>query len=151
MKCPYCDFRKDRVVDSRESKEGDLIRRRRECLNCKRRFTSYEKIEHLPLMVIKKGGSRETFQKEKILRGLLRACEKRPVSPQQLEEIIESVEKCLTDSPGREIPSSLIGKMIMDQLRALDKVAYVRFASVYLDFKSVEEFMGELNQLLAKN
>jgi len=151
MKCPYCDHRKDRVVDSRESKEGALIRRRRECLSCKRRFTSYERIESLPSMVIKKDGSRETFQKDKIQRGLLRACEKRPVSTQHLDSIIESVEKCLADSADREIPSSLIGQMIMEQLRALDKVAYVRFASVYLDFKSVEEFMEELNELLAKS
>lgn len=151
MKCPYCDHRKDKVVDSRESREGDHIRRRRECLNCRRRFTTYEKTEHLPFMVIKKGGNRETFQKEKILRGLLRACEKRPVSTQQLDGIIESVEKRLADAADREIPSSLIGQIIMQQLRALDKVAYVRFASVYLDFKSVEEFMQELNQLLAKN
>jgi transcriptional repressor NrdR len=151
MRCPYCDHRKDKVVDSRESKEGDLIRRRRECLNCQRRFTSYEKIEHLPFMVIKKGGNRESFQKEKILRGLLRACEKRPVSTQQLDNIIDSIEKHLADCSDREIPSSLIGQMIMEQLRALDKVAYVRFASVYLDFKSAEEFMQELNQLLARN
>lgn len=151
MRCPYCDHRKDKVVDSRESKEGDLIRRRRECLNCQRRFTSYEKIEHLPFMVIKKGGNRESFQKEKILRGLLRACEKRPVSTQQLDNIIDSIEKHLADCNDREIPSSLIGQMIMEQLRALDKVAYVRFASVYLDFKSAEEFMQELNQLLARN
>lgn len=151
MKCPYCEHRKDKVVDSRESKEGDLIRRRRECLSCQRRFTSYEKIEHLPYMVVKKGGNRESFQKEKLLGGLMRACEKRPVSPQQLDNIIDSVEKHLADSPDREIPSSLIGQMIMDQLRALDKVAYVRFASVYLDFKSAEEFMQELNQLLSKS
>lgn len=151
MRCPYCDHRKDKVVDSRESKEGSLIRRRRECLNCHRRFTSYEKIEHLPFMVIKKGGDRESYQKEKLLRGLLRACEKRPVSPQQLDEIIDSVENNLADSIGREIPSSHIGQMIMEQLRVLDKVAYVRFASVYLDFKSAEEFMQELNQLLSRN
>ena len=151
MRCPFCDHRKDRVVDSRESKEGDIIRRRRECLNCRRRFTSYEKIEHLPFMVVKKDGNRETFQKEKVLRGLLRACEKRPVSAQQLDSIIESVEKRLADSTDRGIASSVIGQMIMEQLRSLDKVAYVRFASVYLDFKSVEEFMQELNQLLAKN
>ena len=151
MKCPYCDNRKDRVVDSRESKEGNLIRRRRECLNCSRRFTSYEKIESLPFMVVKKGGNRETFQKEKVLGGLWPACEKRPVSSQQLEAIIDSVEQRLADSPDREIPSSLIGQIIMDQLRTLDKVAYVRFASVYLDFKSAEEFMEELNQLLSKS
>ena len=151
MRCPYCDHRKDKVVDSRESKEGALIRRRRECLNCQRRFTSYERIEHLPYMVVKKGGDRESYQKEKLLRGLLRACEKRPVSPQQLDDIIDSVEKHLADSIGREIPSSEIGQMIMEQLRVLDKVAYVRFASVYLDFKSAEEFMQELNQLLSRN
>ena len=151
MKCPYCENRKDKVVDSRESKEGDLIRRRRECLNCNRRFTSYEKIEHLPFMVVKKDGSRETFQKEKVSGGLLRACEKRPVSSQQLEAIIDSVEQRLANSPDREMPSSQIGQIIMEQLRALDKVAYVRFASVYLDFKSAEEFMEELNQLLSKS
>jgi transcriptional repressor NrdR len=151
MRCPYCDHRKDKVVDSRESKEGSLIRRRRECLNCQRRFTTYERIEHLPFMVVKKGGDRESYQKEKLLRGLLRACEKRPVSPQQLDGIIDSVEKHLADSIDREIPSSEIGKMIMEQLRVLDKVAYVRFASVYLDFKSAEEFMQELNQLLSRS
>lgn len=151
MRCPYCDHRKDKVVDSRESKEGALIRRRRECLNCQRRFTTYERIEHLPYMVVKKGGDRESYQKEKLLRGLLRACEKRPVSPQQLDDIIDSVEKHLADSIDREIPSSEIGQMIMEQLRVLDKVAYVRFASVYLDFKSAEEFMQELNQLLSRN
>jgi len=151
MRCPYCDHRKDKVVDSRESKEGALIRRRRECLNCQRRFTSYERIEHLPYMVVKKGGDRESYQKEKLLRGLLRACEKRPVSPQQLDDIIDSVEKHLADSIDREIPSSEIGQMIMEQLRVLDKIAYVRFASVYLDFKSAEEFMQELNQLLSRN
>lgn len=151
MRCPYCDFHKDRVVDSRESKEGRSIRRRRECSQCGRRFTSYERIEQIPYMVIKKGGHRETFQRSKILRGLLRACEKRPVSPQQLEELIDAVEQRLTDSSAREISSLEIGQFLMDKLKRIDKVAYVRFASVYLDFKDVQEFMDEISHLVQAN
>jgi transcriptional repressor NrdR len=148
MLCPYCEHGNDRVVDSREARDGRAIRRRRECLSCKRRFTTYETIEDIPYMVIKKGGQREPFDRSKILRGVMRACEKRPVSPQQLEEIAEAVEQRVIEAPSREITSLEIGRVIMDRLKVIDKVAYVRFASVYLDFKSVHEFMDEISQLV---
>lgn len=148
MLCPYCEHGNDRVVDSREARDGRAIRRRRECLSCKRRFTTYETIEDIPYMVIKKGGQREPFDRSKILRGVMRACEKRPVSPQQLEEIAEAVEQRVIEAPSREITSLEIGRLIMDRLKMIDKVAYVRFASVYLDFKSVHEFMDEISQLV---
>ncbi|UCF39118.1 MAG: transcriptional repressor NrdR [Acidobacteriota bacterium] len=151
MQCPFCNHERDRVVDSRESRERSAIRRRRECMSCGRRFTTYERIEDIPYMVIKKEGHREPFERPKILRGLLRACEKRPVSPQQLEELVDSVEKHLMDSPDREISSIEIGQLVMSRLRQLDKVAYIRFASVYLDFKTVQEFMDELSQLVQSN
>ena len=151
MRCPYCDHHKDRVVNSRESKDGRSIRRRRECLKCGRRFTSYERIEQIPHMVVKKGGQRESFDRTKVLRGLLRACEKRPVSPQQLEELVDGVERILMDSPDREITSMEIGQHLMTELRKIDKVAYVRFASVYLDFKDVREFMDEISHLVKPN
>lgn len=148
MRCPYCGHLQDKVVDSRESKEGDSIRRRRECLLCGRRFTSYERIDEIPYMVIKKDGRRETFERSKIMNGLLRACEKRPISAGQLEAIVSEVEKCVQDSPDRELSTSEIGKIIMKRLKALDKVAYVRFASVYLEFEDVSEFMNELKALV---
>jgi len=151
MRCPYCDFPKDRVVDSRESKEGTSIRRRRECLACGRRFTSYERVEQIPHMVVKKGGQRESFQRAKVLGGLLRACEKRPISPQQLEELVNGVEKQVMDSQDREITSIEIGQYLMKKLKQIDKVAYVRFASVYLDFKDVREFMDEISHLVQPN
>ena len=148
MKCPFCGFLEDKVVDSRESKDGDSIRRRRECLECGRRFTSYERIDEIPYMVIKKDGKRETFERNKILSGLLRACEKRPISAAQLESIVDDVEKTVQDTADRELSTTDIGKLIMKRLKALDKVAYVRFASVYLEFEDVSEFMTELKYLV---
>ena len=148
MKCPFCGHPEDKVVDSRESKEGQAIRRRRECLSCKRRFTTYERLDEIPYMIVKKDNRREKFDRQKILSGLLRACEKRPVSMNQLEAIVNEAEGFFAESTDRERPSSEIGQLLMDRLRALDKVAYVRFASVYLDFKDIKEFMDELKGLL---
>ncbi|HTK37016.1 MAG TPA: transcriptional regulator NrdR [Pyrinomonadaceae bacterium] len=148
MRCPFCSHIEDKVVDSRESKEGDSIRRRRECLSCGRRFTSYERIDEIPYMVVKKGGRREIFDRNKVLAGLLRACEKRPISVAQLEAIVDDVEKTVQDSTDWELVTSEIGKIIMRRLKALDKVAYVRFASVYLEFEDVSEFMSELKNLV---
>jgi transcriptional repressor NrdR len=148
MKCPFCGHLQDKVVDSRESKEGDAIRRRRQCLDCKRRFTSYERIDEIPYMVVKKDGRRERFDRQKVLAGLLKACEKRPVSMIQLEAIADNAEMMVQDSSEREVTTSSLGEMIMRELKNLDKVAYVRFASVYLDFKDVQEFMSELKELL---
>lgn len=148
MKCPFCGHPEDKVVDSREGKEHQAIRRRRECLACKRRFTTYERVDEIPYMVVKKDGRREKFDRQKILAGLLRACEKRPVSMTRLEEIVNGAEALVIDAPDREVPSREIGELLMTRLRDLDKVAYVRFASVYLDFKDVKEFMDELKDLL---
>ena len=148
MKCPFCGHLQDKVVDSRESKEGDAIRRRRQCLECKRRFTSYERIDEIPYMVVKKDGRRERFDRQKVLAGLLKACEKRPVSMIQLETIADTAEVMVQDSSEREVTTTRLGEMIMNELKNLDKVAYVRFASVYLDFKDVQEFMSELKELL---
>ena len=148
MKCPFCGHLEDKVVDSRESREGDVIRRRRECLDCTRRFTSYERIDEIPYMVVKKEGSREKFERQKVLGGLLKACEKRPVSIGQLESIVNEIESYVQESSERERATSEIGEMLMERLRKLDKVAYVRFASVYLDFKDIKEFMSELRELL---
>ena len=148
MKCPFCGFVNDKVVDSRESKEAESIRRRRECLQCNKRFTTYERIDEIPYMVVKKDGRREKFERQKVLNGLLRACEKRPVSMGKLEQIVNEAEAFVVDSAERERKSSEIGELIMNRLRKLDKVAYVRFASVYLDFKDVQEFMTELKDLL---
>ena len=148
MKCPFCGNLEDKVVDSRESREGDVIRRRRECLDCGRRFTSYERIDEIPYMVVKKDGSREKFDRQKLLAGLLKACEKRPVSITQLEGIVNEVEYFVQEANDRERSTEEIGEMLMERLRKLDKVAYVRFASVYLDFKDIKEFMAELRELL---
>jgi transcriptional repressor NrdR len=150
MKCPYCGHVKDRVVDSRESRDGDSIRRRRHCMNCSRRFTSYERIDEIPHMVIKKDGGRERFDRNKILSGLLKACEKRPVSLTQLEKIVDQVEQRVQESPERELESGIIGRVLLSELRRLDKVAYLRFASVYLEFEDVTEFMTEINELFEK-
>ena len=147
MRCPFCSSRKDRVIDSRESKEGSAIRRRRQCHHCGRRFTSYERIEEVPHRVIKKGGERERFDRSKILTGLLKACEKRPVASRRLEQIVEEVEHRLLESSDRELTSREIGQNLMERLRQLDKVAYLRFASVYLEFKDVREFMKEIEHL----
>ncbi|MBI4459734.1 MAG: transcriptional repressor NrdR [Acidobacteria bacterium] len=148
MKCPFCGRSKDKVVDSRESKEGQSIRRRRECLACKRRYTTYERVDEVPYMIVKKDGRRELFERQKVLAGLLRACEKRPVSMNQLEEIVNEVEAKAVDSLDRELSSQAIGELLMNRLRDLDKVAYVRFASVYLDFKDVNQFLDDLKDLL---
>jgi len=148
MKCPFCDHLHDKVVDSRESKEGDAIRRRRECLACERRFTTYERIDEVPYMVIKKDGRREKFDRQKVLGGLLKACEKRPVSMARLAELVNRVESKVSDSPDREISTTEIGELLMDSLRELDKIAYVRFASVYRDFQDEQAFFDELKALM---
>jgi transcriptional repressor NrdR len=148
MRCPFCTEIEDKVVDSREAKDGDLIRRRRECLGCGRRFTTYERIDEIPYMVVKKDGRRERFERSKIMSGLMRAGEKRPISSVQLEEIVDKVEKYVQDSSDRERPTSELGKIMMKELKKLDKVAYVRFASVYLEFEDVSEFMKELKYLV---
>jgi len=150
MKCPYCGSLKDRVVDSRESREGDSIRRRRQCLNCTRRFTSYERTDDIPYMVVKKDGGRERFDRSKILKGLMTACEKRPVGLPQLEKIVDQVEAMVQESNERELESVVIGKTLLAELRRLDMVAYLRFASVYLAFDDVREFVTEINALLKK-
>ncbi|HXX71035.1 MAG TPA: transcriptional regulator NrdR [Candidatus Acidoferrum sp.] len=148
MKCPFCAHLDDKVIDSREARTGDMIRRRRECLKCSRRFTTYERIDEIPYMVIKKDGRREKFDRQKILQGLLKACEKRPVPVGKLEAIVDQAEAFVSEAVDRERTTTEIGELLMAQLKKLDKVAYVRFASVYLDFKDVKEFMDELKGLL---
>jgi transcriptional repressor NrdR len=147
VKCPYCGHLGDKVVDSRESKEGEVIRRRRECLDCGRRFTSYERIDEIPYMVVKKDGRRERFERQKLVAGLLKACEKRPVRVSALEDVADNVEAALQEKPEREISTEEIGAHVMEALRQLDKVAYVRFASVYRNFRDIDEFKHELNDL----
>jgi transcriptional repressor NrdR len=147
MKCPYCGALDDKVIDSRESQEGEVIRRRRECTKCTRRFTTYERLEQLPYMVVKKDGRREPFDRVKVLNGLLKACEKRPVSPSKLEDIANEIERFVQESKERERPTVKIGELLMRRLKQLDQVAYVRFASVYKDFKDVSEFLNELKTL----
>jgi transcriptional repressor NrdR len=151
VKCPFCGHQDDKVIDSREARVGDLIRRRRECLKCNRRFTTYERIDEIPYMVIKKDGRREKFDRQKLLQGLLKACEKRPVSVNKLEAIVDETEAYVSEAPDRERTTSEIGTLLMGHLKKLDKVAYVRFASVYLDFKDVKEFMDELKGLLKEH
>jgi transcriptional repressor NrdR len=148
VKCPFCSHTDDKVVDSREGRAGDLIRRRRECLKCGRRFTTYERIDEIPYMIVKKDGRREKFDRHKILQGLLKACEKRPVATPKLEALVDEVERFVLESPDRERSTTEVGELLMTRLRKLDKVAYVRFASVYMDFKDVKEFMSELKGLL---
>ena len=148
MKCPFCQHLEDKVVDSRESKEGEVIRRRRECLSCGKRFTSYERIDQIPHLVVKKDGRREPFDREKVLSGLLKACQKRPVPVKVLEGIVDRVEAMIHETPDREVPAEKVGEVLMDRLRELDKVAFVRFASVYRDFKDVDQFMATLKGLL---
>jgi transcriptional repressor NrdR len=148
MKCPFCNHIEDKVVDSRESREGDAIRRRRQCLGCERRFTTYERIDEVPYMVIKKDGRREKFDRQKVLSGLLKAAEKRPISMARLAELVDQVEAKVTDSADREISTIEIGEMLMDALRDLDKIAYVRFASVYRDFQDEQAFFNELKNLM---
>ena len=150
MKCPYCGFRESKVVDSRPADEGSSIRRRRECLSCEKRFTTYETMESLPMVVIKKDGSRQTFDRRKVLNGMIRACEKRPVSVADLERMTDEIEQSLQNSLEREVSTVLIGEQVMDKLKSVDEVAYVRFASVYRQFKDINTFMSELNKLLAE-
>ena len=151
MKCPFCGTIDDKVVDSREGSAGELIRRRRQCLKCDRRFTTYERIDEVPYMVIKKDGRRERFDRKKILQGLLKACEKRPVAVAKLEALVDEAEKFVSESNERERTTTEIGELLMSRLKKHDKVAYVRFASVYLDFKDVKEFMAELKGLLREH
>jgi len=148
MKCPFCGHLDDKVVDSRESKEGNAIRRRRECAECGRRFTSYERIDEIPFMVVKKDGTRERFGRQKVIAGVLKACEKRPVSVSALEAVADRIESTLQDRPEKEISTQEIGGLVMEELKNLDKVAYVRFASVYRHFRDIGEFMDELKLLL---
>ena len=148
MKCPFCGRLGDKVVDSRESREGEVIRRRRECQDCGRRFTSYERIDEIPYMVVKKDGSRERFDRQKVTLGMLKACEKRPVSVASVEAIADRVETMLQERPEKEVPTDEVGAFVMEELKHLDKVAYVRFASVYRHFRDIGEFMTELRDLL---
>jgi len=150
VNCPFCGNIEDKVVDSRVSSEGECIRRRRECLKCQRRFTTYEYIEKMPLMVIKKDGRREPFDKKKVLSGLLRACEKRPISMQTIESLVDSIERKLQRDYEREVSNADIGELVMKHLQKTDEVAYVRFASVYRQFKDINQFLGELKELLSK-
>jgi transcriptional repressor NrdR len=148
MKCPQCAFEEDKVVDSRTTKEGEAIRRRRECLKCGHRFTTYEYIERVPMMVVKKDGRREEYSREKLLSGLLKACEKRPVSREQIERVIDDIETVLFAKFKNEVKSTEIGNLVVDRLQSLDEVAYVRFASVYRQFKDINQFMSEVKVLL---
>ncbi len=150
MKCPFCGYKEDKVVDSRATQDEIAIRRRRECLRCGKRFTTYEYIEDVSLMVIKKDGQRQAFDRKKILAGIMRACEKRPVSMDKMEEIVTQVERAIQKKPDREVSSSRIGELVMEKLKAIDDVAYVRFASVYRQFKDVSQFMAELKDMLNK-
>ncbi|MCU1338972.1 MAG: ATP-cone domain protein [Bryobacterales bacterium] len=147
MTCPFCRHRQDRVIDSRESKEGDLIRRRRECLKCHRRFTTYERSDEIPYMVVKRDGRRERFDRQKVLEGLLRACEKRPIPIAKLAEVVDAVESALAENPDREVSTAAVGELVLERLKKLDKIAYVRFASVYRDFQDAESFLVELKDL----
>lgn len=150
MRCPYCNFLESKVIDSRRTEDEYEIRRRRECISCGQRFTTYEKVEKLPLVVVKKNGAREIFDRGKILNGLIRACEKRPIAFDKLENLVDDVEKHLRNSLDREVPTSYIGELVMEGLRSLDEVAYVRFASVYRQFSDVSNFLKELEKLVDK-
>ncbi|MBL8231527.1 MAG: transcriptional repressor NrdR [Bryobacterales bacterium] len=150
MKCPFCGFLEDKVIDSRESKEGDAIRRRRQCLQCEKRFTTYERIDEVPYMVVKKDGRREKFDRQKVLTGLIKACEKRPIGMGKLAELVDGVEGKLIEANEREITTTEIGELLIDRLREIDKIAYVRFASVYRDFQDVEAFLTELKDIIQK-
>ncbi len=148
MNCPYCNFPESKVIDSRPTDEGNSIRRRRECEKCKKRFTTYEKIEDIPLMVIKKDGNRESFDRNKIINGIIKACEKRPISFNEIEKIVVNIEISINKSMVREVESEKIGELVMDKLREIDEVAYVRFASVYRHFKDINTFLQELEKIL---
>ena len=149
MKCPYCGYSESKVIDSRPTEEGSSIRRRRECLSCKKRFTTYETVESLPMVVVKKDGSRQSFDRRKVLGGMIRACEKRPVSLAELEKIADEIEQELQNGMDREVSTAQIGELVMTRLKKVDEVAYVRFASVYRQFKDIDTFMSELSKLLA--
>ncbi len=151
MKCPYCSYHDSRVVDSRPTEDGESIRRRRECSSCGKRFTTYEKIEEIPVRVIKKDGNRQAYDRNKVLRGIVRSCEKRPVTSEQIEKIIEDIEKVIYNSANREITSTEIGELVMSKLKKVDEVSYVRFASVYRQFKDLNSFMEELKKILNEN
>ncbi len=151
MKCPYCSYHESKVIDSRPTDEGNMIRRRRECIKCARRFTTYEKVENMPLMVVKKDKNMEPFNREKLLNGLLKACEKRPISIEVLETIVDDIEAQVGNSLIREITSKELGEMVMDRLKELDDIAYVRFASVYRQFKDINTFINELQKLMKNN
>ena len=148
MKCPHCGYQESKVVDSRHSEDGTSIRRRRECLKCQKRFTTYETVESLPIIVVKRDNSRQSFDRNKIMNGMIRACEKRPVSAQDLENVVKEIENLVQNSLEREITSEYIGELVMERLKPLDEVAYVRFASVYRQFKDIHSFMQELNKIL---
>lgn len=149
MKCPYCGYPESKVIDTRPTDEGERIRRRRECLQCGKRFTSYEVVETTPVMVIKKDGSREVFNRDKLLRGVMKSCEKRPVTLAQLDELVAEIDSELQNRLEREVPSSVIGELVMEKLKRVDQVAYVRFASVYREFKDINSFLEELKEILA--
>jgi len=151
MKCPFCGYSESKVVDSRPAEEGATIRRRRECLSCQKRFTTYEIMERLPLIVVKKDGSRQTFDKQKLINGILRSCEKRPVALADIQAVADEIEQELQNSLEREIASSEVGEMVMNGIKTLDEVAYVRFASVYRQFRDINTFMDELNKLLQED
>ncbi len=150
MKCPFCAHPEDKVVDSREGKEGRVVRRRRECLSCSRRFTTYERVDEIPFMVVKKDGRREPFDRNKLLTGLVKACEKRPVPMSSLENVVDEIENLMQESPEKELPAAVIGERLMERLKEMDQVAYVRFASVYRQFGDLNEFMEELKTLLGQ-
>ena len=150
MKCPYCGEQDSKVVDSRHSEDGSSIRRRRECLKCGKRFTTYELVESLPIVVVKRDGSRQSFNRQKILNGMLRACEKRPVSLAEMEAAVDEIEQIIQNSLEREISTEQVGELVMERLKKLDEVSYVRFASVYRQFKDLNSFVQELNQMLAE-
>jgi len=151
MKCPFCDFLESKVIDSRPTDEGQAIRRRRECISCGKRFTTYEKIEEIPLIIVKRDGNRQSYDRNKLLNGILKSCEKRPVSINTMENIVDDIEKHLSNSMEKEITSVEIGEMVMNSLKSIDEVAYVRFASVYRQFKDVNSFMDELKKILDEN
>lgn len=151
MNCPFCNYQETKVIDSRPTEEGQAIRRRRECLKCSKRFTTYEKIEKIPLIVAKKDGNRQSYDRNKVLNGILKACEKRPVPLEVIENMVDEIEKELYNSMEKEITSQYIGELVMDKLKAVDEVSYVRFASVYRQFKDINTFMEELNKLLKNN
>jgi transcriptional repressor NrdR len=151
MKCPYCEYLESKVIDSRPTDEGQAIRRRRECMSCGKRFTTYEKIEEVPIVIVKKDGNRQTYDRNKLLNGILKACEKRPVSISTIEKIVDDIERSMSNTLEKEITSAEIGEMVMNKLKSIDEVAYVRFASVYRQFKDVNSFMEELKKILDEN